>query len=361
MDSLPALVLDQPRTLPTLESVRVDEPGPGEVRVRVIASGLCHTDLSAVRDARFWPVVLGHEGAGIVESLGANVTNVHVGDHVVVCWKTPCGRCRRCVMGRQDLCEKVQTTASPRVHRLDGTPLHVMLNAGTFCPQVVLPAEAAIPISSDMPLDKAALIGCAVATGVGAVLRTAKVQPGESVAVFGAGGVGLNVIQGARLAQAGMVVAVDRVASKIRLAQTLGATHTLNADEGDPVKRLLDLSHGRGLDHAFEVVGHPTVMDQALRALAPGGTLTFVGAAAREATFSLHPRAFLSQQQTMRGCIYGSCRPAVDLPLFVDWYLKGSLRLDALLTQTIMLEELPRQFETDPSPENIRTVVVFER
>ena len=356
----PALVLNQPHGAPHLEDVTVDDPGPGEVRVRLVASGVCHTDISAVRDARYWPMVLGHEGAGIVESVGDGVNTLQPGDRVILSWRAACGRCRRCLRGRQDLCEDVRATASSRVHRANGEALRPLLNTGAFCHYAVVPAEAAIRIRPEMPLDKAALIGCGVATGVGAVMNTAAVQPGEDVAVFGTGGVGLNVVQGARLAHAARVIAVDRIETKLRLARDFGATHALLTNDGDPVQAVRDLTGGRGVDHAFEVVGLPALMDQALRALAPGGALTLVGAAARDATFAFHPRAFLSAQQTVRGCIYGSCRPPLDFPLMVDWYLRGLLKLDELHTGTIDLDALPPLFEHEAPPHSIRTIVRFE-
>jgi S-(hydroxymethyl)glutathione dehydrogenase/alcohol dehydrogenase len=234
-----------------------------------------------------------------------------------------------------------------------------LLNAGTFCPYVVIPADGAIPVSWEMPLDRAALIGCAVATGVGAVLHTAALQPGESCAIFGAGGVGLNVVQGAHLAHAGMIIAMDRIDTKLDLAQRLGATHVINADQNDPVKSVLELTGGRGVDHAFEVVGSPDTMTQALQTLAPGGTLTLIGAAARDDKLTFEPRAFMSKQQTIQGCIYGSCRPPVDFPLFVNWYLSGQLNIDGLLTGNIGVDELPEFFVRQSWPEAIRTVVTF--
>jgi S-(hydroxymethyl)glutathione dehydrogenase/alcohol dehydrogenase len=353
------LVLNQPQTLPRLEEIIVSEPGPDEVRVRLVASGVCHTDISAVRDARFWPMLLGHEGAGIVESIGANVTHVKPGDHVIISWRVACGHCIRCQRGRQDLCENIQATAARRVRRANGEPLYVMLNAGTFCQFAVIPAFGTIPIRQDMPLQTAALIGCAVSTGVGAALYTAKVQAGEHVVVFGVGGVGLNVIQGARLARAGIIVAVDRIAEKLALARTMGATHILRSDQSHVIQDVIELTAGRGVDHAFEVVGTPEVMAQALATLAPGGTLTLVGAAARDATLTFQPRAFMSKQQTIQGCIYGSCRPPIDFPLFVDLYLGGQLKMDELLSTTISLGALPHLFESGASPQAIRTIVVF--
>jgi Zn-dependent alcohol dehydrogenase len=353
------LVLDQPQTRPQIEDVVINDPGADEVRVRLVASGVCHTDISAMRDARHWPLLLGHEGAGFVESIGTNVTHVKPGDPVIISWRVACSRCVRCQRGRQDLCENAQATAAPRVHRASGERLHIILNAGTFCEYAVVPAFGAIPVRHDMPLQTAALIGCAVATGVGAALYTARVRAGESAVVFGVGGVGLNVVQGSRLAHAGMIVAVDRLSEKLSLAHTMGATHTILADEQDVVQHVLELTGGRGVDHAFEVVGYPDIMAQALATLAPGGTLTLVGAAARDATLSFHPRAFMSKQQTIRGCIYGSCRPPVDFPLFVDWYLAGLLKMDELLTDTIMLEALPQMFDADTPLQAVRTIVKF--
>lgn len=359
-----ALVLDRPQTQPQLEDVIVSDPGPDEVRLRLVASGVCHTDISAVRDARFWPLVLGHEGAGVVESIGANVTHVKPGDHAIVSWRVACGRCVRCQRGRQDLCENVQVTAAQRVRRTNGDLLQVMLNAGTFCQYAVVPAFGAIPIRQDMPLEKAALIGCAVSTGVGAALHTARVLAGESVVVFGAGGVGLNVIQGARLARAGMIIAVDRIAEKLSMARAMGATHTVQvilADQSRAIQDVIELTGGRGVDHAFEVVGTPEIMAQALATLAPGGVLTLVGAAARDANLTFQPRAFMSKQQTIQGCIYGSCRPPIDFPLFVDWYLGGQLKMDELHTATITLDALPQMFDAEAVPHGIRTIVAFDK
>lgn len=353
------LVLNQPQTAPQIEDVVVSDPGWAEVRVRLVASGICHTDLSNVRDARYWPVLLGHEGAGIVESIGPGVSHVQPGDPVMISWRVACGQCGRCQRGRQDLCENVVTTAEPRLHRPNGDRLHVLLNAGTFCPYVVVPAGGAIPVRGELPLDRAALIGCAVASGVGAVLYTAAVQAGECSVVFGAGGVGLNVVQGARLARAAMIIAVDRIESKLNLARQMGATHVINAGEHDPVRTVLELTGGRGVDHAFEVVGSPDVMTQALQTLASGGTLTLIGAAARDARLTFQPRAFMSKQQKIQGCIYGSCRPPIDFPLFADWYLSGQLNIDALLTGTIHLDELPRFFAREGPSEAIRTIVTF--
>jgi S-(hydroxymethyl)glutathione dehydrogenase/alcohol dehydrogenase len=339
------LVLDRLGELPRLCSLRIADPGPGEVRVRMRAAGLCHTDLTQVRDARFTPILLGHEGAGEIESVGDGVEGLAPADPVLVCWKVPCGRCRRCLADAVHLCEDVVALPEPRF--FDGNePVGPMLNAGCFCEHVVLPAAAAIPIEVELPLEQAALVGCAVATGVGAALWTARVQAGSSVAVFGAGGVGLNVVVGARIAGATRVVAIDPSEERRGLALARGATHTIAP--GDPLDPV---------DYAFEVVGEPAVMEQALAVLAPGGELVLVGATARDATMSFHPRAFLSKQQRITGCIYGSLRPHVDLPALLRWCADGTIPLADLVGARISLDELPDAFASPPP--GVRTVVTF--
>ena len=359
MTDVPAVVLAERGRAPTLETVVVGAPGPGEVRVRMVASGVCHTDLAAVRDARAVPVLLGHEGAGVVDAIGEGVTHVRPGDHVVINWQPKCGHCRRCLAGRQDLCEDIRGTAEPRV-LWQGAPLSVMLNAGTFCPLAVVPAAGAVPIRPDMPLDKAAILGCAVATGVGAALYTARVQPGEGVAVIGTGGVGLNVVQGARLANARPIVAIDIDDQRLRQATVFGATHTINSGMEDSVAALRELTGGRGVEHVFEVVGLPELMLQGVEMLARGGALTLIGAAARDATLPFHPRKFMSQQQTIQGSIYGNIRPTLDLPLFADWYMDGRLRLDELAVETIRLEDVPDVFAGRRPAGAARALVLFE-
>jgi len=345
--------------LPTLEEVTVESPGANEVLVRMVASGICHTDLSAVRDARACPVVLGHEGAGIVEEVGTNVAHVRPGDHVVINWQAKCGTCRRCATGRPDLCENVLGTESPRVF-WEGQPISVMLNAGTFCPLVVVPASGAIPIRRDIPLAKAAVLGCAVATGVGAVLYTAGVQPGEGVAVIGTGGVGLNVVQGARLVGANPIIAIDLSEERLRLAGEFGATHQLNNRDKDMVKEVTVLTDGRGVEHVFEVVGAPDLMRQGIEMLCRGGTLTLIGAAARDEKLSFHPRRFMSQQKNIRGCIYGNIRPEEDLPKFADWYQEGRLNLDSLAGERVSLAAVPEIFARPAEHSGIRTIIEFD-
>lgn len=357
--NLPGIVLEALRQPPRLETITLAGPGPGEVLVRMVASGICHTDIGYMEYARACPVLLGHEGAGVVEEVGQGVTHVRPGDHVVINWQPKCGRCRRCLSGRADLCEDVQGTAEPRVF-WNGKPLQVMLNAGTFCPLVVIPAGGAVPIRKDMPLEKAALLGCAVATGVGAALYTAKVQPGESVVVIGVGGVGASIVQGARLANAGPIIAIDIDEERLVNALRFGATHTINSRQSDPVAAVKDLTGGRGVEHVFEVVGLPELMEQGIEMLARGGALTLVGAAARDARLSFAPRRFMSQQQTIQGCIYGNIRPELHLPLFADWYVNGRLLLDEFPLEFVRLEEVPSVFSRQQPSSSIRSVIRFE-
>jgi S-(hydroxymethyl)glutathione dehydrogenase/alcohol dehydrogenase len=355
----PALVLPALGQLPTIEMVSISPPGANEVLVKIVAAGVCHTDLAAVRDARVCPVVLGHEGAGVVEAVGESVVSPRPGHHVVINWQPKCGRCRHCLNGRRDLCDDVQGTSAPRV-ALRGQPLAVMLNAGCFCPYVVVPAQGAVAIRKDVPFEKAALLGCSVATGVGAVLYTARVAPGDTVVVIGTGGVGLNVVQGARLSDAGQVIAIDRDEERLAVASQIGATHCVNSDAVDPVAAVREMTGGRGADHVFEVVGRPQLMAAGIDMLARGGSLTLVGAAGRDEVLSMKPRSFMSKQQRVQGCIYGNVSPERDLPMFADWYIDGRLQLDLIGTHTVPLVDVAKLFEPNYEHRGLRAIVAME-
>jgi S-(hydroxymethyl)glutathione dehydrogenase/alcohol dehydrogenase len=341
------LVLERLNEPPRLHEIEVLPPGSGEVSVRMHAAGLCHTDLSTVRDARRTPLLLGHEGAGVIESVGEGTEGLEPGMQVLVCWKVPCGSCRQCSAGRQHLCERVQELSEPRFI-WDGKPLPPLLNAGCFSELIVLPAAGVIPLDRSLPLEQAALVGCAVATGVGAVLKTAQVEPGARVGIWGAGGVGLNVVSASRLAEAATIVAIDPDPKRRELALARGAT--------EAVELGVEIAD---LDYAFEVVGDPEVMTAALSALGIGGTLVLVGAAARDALLSFHPRAFMSRQQRIVGCIYGSLHPHTDLPELLRWCAEGRLPLADLVGRRISLDELPAAFVELPT-NGVRTIVIFE-
>lgn len=348
-------MLERHNEAPKIKKLSVRAPQAGEVRIRMQAAGLCHTDISAVRDARAVPIVLGHEGTGVVESVGESVTDLGVGDPVLLCWKTPCSRCRACRAGRLDFCEQPLDTSSPSVHE-DDRPLARLLNTGCFCDLVVLPVESVIALDSSLPLKACALIGCAVATGVGAALNTAGLRPGDTAAIWGCGGVGLNVVFGANRAGASLIMAVDPDADRRAFALEWGATHAAHPDDAPLLIERVTL--GRGVDAAFEVVGAPAVMESALSVLGRGGKLILVGAAARDAIMSYRPREFMSKQQQIVGCIYGNVKPHTDLPLYVEWVRSGLLPVERLIGSTVSLDDLPVAFGGTKNA-GIRTVVSF--
>lgn len=342
-------------------------PQPGEARVRVKATGVCHSDWHIMNGD--WtvplPMVLGHEAAGIVEEVGAGVTEVAPGDHVIFSFRPHCGRCFYCSTGRSVLCDGHK---SARWGMLDGTnrlrrgdqEIYQMARIGTFSEHVVCPAEMLVPIHHGMPWPQAALIGCAVPTGVGAVTRCARVEAGASVVVIGCGGVGLNVVQGARLAGAGTIIAVDLLDNKLEFAREFGATHTVNASSEDVVKRVRALTGGGGADYAFDAIGSEATTLQIIDAIRPGGTAVIVGMAAMSVRAPIAPYFMALQEKTLTGTIYGSVRPNLDFPMLVDLYREGRLELDQLISRTYSLDEINEGFAALRSGQVARGVVVFE-
>ena len=320
-----AAVLRHPSRPVEVEEVELDPPKAGEVLVRVAAAGVCHSDLRYA-DGELgtdrWPMVLGHEGAGIVEEVGAGVTHVTPGDHVSFCFVPACRACRYCLAGKPNLCLLVAEHGSrgmlmdgtSRLRALDGTTLQHGLRTACFAERTVVATGGAVPIPAELPLWQAALLGCGVVTGLGAVRNVAGVRPGESVAVFGCGGVGLQVIAGARIAGADPIVAVDRVPEKLDLARAQGATHTIEAtaDEGGPVSAVHGLTDG-GVDFAFEVIGRAETIRLAWGAIRPGGTVVVVGLAPEGVDASVPAIEFLSDK-SLKGTYYGSGDPAAELP-----------------------------------------------
>jgi S-(hydroxymethyl)glutathione dehydrogenase/alcohol dehydrogenase len=349
-----ALVLERHGDRPRLANVVVDRPGPGEVRVEMLAAGVCHTDIAAVRDARTVPVVLGHEGVGVVESVGNGGDDALVGRRVLLSWKTPCGSCRRCAQKRLHLCETPRGTAAPRVHR-NGDPLALLLDTGCFCTYVVVPAVAVVPVPNGLSDEHAAVVGCAVATGVGAALHTAPIEAGDLVAVWGAGGVGQNIVTGAKLAQAGAIVAVDPDPGRRAAALARGATAACHPDEA--LEMIVNATAGHGLDFAFEAVGRPSIMETAIEALGVGGTLVLVGAAARAELLSFQPRRFMSRQQRLVGCIYGSIQPPGDLVRLLQLAADGAIPLADLIGPRVTIDEL--SVRLDAPTNGLRTIVAF--
>jgi S-(hydroxymethyl)glutathione dehydrogenase/alcohol dehydrogenase len=326
---------------------------------------VCHSDLSAVNGtiALPLPLVLGHEAAGVVEALGEDVAGLAKGDHVVFSFIYMCGKCRFCAAGRPVLCVeqgRALTTpleGTPRVHDAGGKPLNIFSGCGTMAEYATVSAENVIKIDAKIPMEVAAIVGCAVTTGVGAVFNTAKVEPGSSVAVFGCGGVGLSAIQGARVAGAGRIIAVDTLPAKLDMAKKFGATDTILFKE-DPTKELKKMTGG-GPDYAFECVGSGELSGVAYRAIRRGGTAVVVGVAKPSESTSVRSMTLVFEEKTLTGSYFGSCVPRVDFPRMLSLYLAGQLRLDEMITRRYAVEEAPQAFADLQAGKNARGVIVF--
>lgn len=349
-----------------VEDIDVDDPKEGEVLVRVVASGVCHTDQSFIDGYQPWvplPIVLGHEGAGVVEKVGPGVTSVQPGDHVVLSWVPACGRCYYCTIGRPSLCighgmfMGTMKDGTTRLHK-DEKNIGTLVSVGSFSQYTVVPQETAIKVRPDAPLDKVALIGCGVMTGVGAAINTAEVKPGSSVVVVGCGGVGLNVVQGAMLAGAEKVIAIDLLDNKLELAKVFGATHTINSSRENAVAKVRELTQGLGAEYAIEVVGLPETILLALNATRSGGTCVVVGFPPAGAEVSI-PIMTIFMERTLKGCVYGSARMRVDIPRLVDLYLDGRLKLDELITGTFPITAINTTLDLLKKGEAVRSVIVY--
>jgi S-(hydroxymethyl)glutathione dehydrogenase / alcohol dehydrogenase len=361
-DAIRAAVLHEFGKPLVVQELSLDPPREGEIRVRMVASGVCHSDLHVVDGIHptSLPVVLGHEGAGIVEDLGPGVTGLEPGDHVLLTWLPYCGHCRECVHGRPNICENTawyDATMEDGTCRfgLDGEPVH-HYNTSSFAERSVVPARTAIKVDPSLPLSELALMGCAVMTGVGAVLNTARVRPGETVAVVGCGGVGLNVVQGARIAGAGRIIAIDIVPAKLELARELGATDVVDA-RADPVAAVRELVPA-GVDHAFEALGRPETIAAVVELTARGGQALLIGMAAPDFRLGLDALTMTLEERCVRGSWYGSCVPLRDIPLLVELYRDGRLRLEPLIT-TCGLDDVNDAFARMRAGETARSVIVY--
>lgn len=347
----------------TLEDIRIDTPGPHEVLIRTAACGLCHSDLHFI-DGTYphpMPCIPGHEAAGIVEAVGSEVRTVKVGDAVVTCLSAFCGHCEFCVTGRMSLCLGGDTrrpaSAKPRITLADGTPVNQMLNLSAFAEMMLIHEHACVAISPDMPLDRAAVIGCAVTTGAGTIFNTCKLTPGETVAVVGCGGVGLATINAAKIAGAGRIIAADPVPEKRALALKLGATNVVDALADDAGKQIVALTKG-GVDHAIEAVGRAASASLAVASLKRGGTATILGMHPLNEKVGLSAMDLLSGKK-LQGALMGGNRFPVDIPRLVDFYLRGLLDLDSIIAETIPLEGINDGFEKMRRGDAARSVIVF--
>ncbi|WP_108810881.1 zinc-binding dehydrogenase [Sphingorhabdus sp. Alg231-15] len=346
-----------------IEDVTISNPGPHEVLIRTAACGLCHSDLHFI-DGSYphpLPAIPGHEAAGIVEAIGSEVRTVAVGDAVVSCLSAFCGHCEFCVSGRMSLCLGADTRRAegeaPRITRPDGSTVAQMLNLSAFAEQMLIHEHACTRIDPDMPLDRAAVIGCAVTTGAGTIFNACAVTPGETVAVVGCGGVGLATINAAKIAGAGRIIAADPVPEKRDLAMKLGATDTVDALADDAAAQILDLTKG-GVDHAIEAVGRPASGELAVGSLKRGGTATILGMMPLDHQVGLSAMDLLSGKK-LQGVLMGENRFPVDIPRLVDFYLRGLLDLDSIVAETIPLEQINDGFEKMRKGDAARSVITF--
>jgi NDMA-dependent alcohol dehydrogenase len=348
-----------------VEELDLAPPRTGEVRVRVAAAGVCHSDYHYMKGDLTVPLpaVLGHEGAGVVEETGPGVTSVEPGDHVVLLWRSSCGRCAYCNTGRPALCQRDQqqrisgrlADGSTRLSRY-GAEVHHFLGVSCFAEETVCSERSVLKIPTDVPLAIAALAGCSVMTGVGAAVNSARVEPGSSVLVIGAGGVGLCTVMGAQLCGAAQVIAADVNPTKLELARGFGATEVVDASTEDVVRAARELTGG-GVDYAFEAIGRPETLTQAVRALKPGGVAVAIGLAPASARAEISPFDLVLQEKTIKGSMYGSTRPHADFPRLFDLYRRGRLPLDRLLSREYPLEQINEAYQAMLTGEVARSVV----
>ena len=344
----------------TVETILVPDPGPGEAVVTVQACGVCHTDLhyreGGINDD--FPFLLGHEAAGVVESVGAGVTGLAVGDFVVLNWRAVCGECRACRRGRPWYCFATHN-ATQKMTLADGTPLSPALGIGAFADRTLVAAGQCTKVNPAARPEAVGLLGCGVMAGIGAAMYTGQVGPGDSVAVFGCGGVGCAAVAGSKLAGAAVVIAVDKDPRKLELAKEFGATHTVDAGANDPVEAIKGLTGGFGADVCIEAVGNPTVMEQAFMARDLAGTLVQVGVPTPDMRIDLPMIEFFGRGGALKPSWYGDCLPSRDFPMLVDLYLDGRLDLDRFVSETIGIEQVEEAFSRMQRGEVLRSVVVL--
>jgi S-(hydroxymethyl)mycothiol dehydrogenase len=353
------VIAREPNKPGVVEEFNVPYPGPGEARVKLLASGVCHTDLSAkngVFGTDYFPFLLGHEGSGIVESVGEGVSNVAPGDYVIMAWRAPCGACRFCKVGQPHLCS-ASLNASQKMTTKDGINLTPILGIGSFCTHTLVHAKQCVPIDKGLPPEQMSLIGCGVMTGVGAALYSAGVKPGQSVAVIGCGGVGDAVISGSVLAGATTIIAVDVDPKKLEWAKEFGATHTVNPREGDAVAKIKEITGGHGVNHSFEAVGKAETLETAIWCRDLAGTCVVIGVADQKAKFDMPIAKFFDLGGSLKISWYGDCLPTRDFPLLASWYAQGRLDLDRIVTRVITIDDSEEAFHAMERGETLRSVI----
>ena len=347
-----------------VEEVQVDAPGPREVLVRTGASGVCHSDLHYVEGSYSIPkpAILGHEAAGTIEAVGDQVTYLKPGDTVIMCLSVFCGHCEFCLRGQPVLCTRTDVVRGPDQPprlRKNGEGITQMAQLGSYAEQMLVHENACVKVREDVPLDRLALIGCGATTGLGAVLNTAQVEPGSTVCVVGCGGVGLNCIQGAALAGALRIIAVDTVETKLTMAREFGATDVIDASGGDVVERIRDLTDD-GVDYSFEAIGLKQTAEQCYQMLRPGGTATIIGMIPEGTLIEIDAGGFLRRERKLQGSSMGSNRFRTDMPRYIEFYLQGRLKLDELVSQHLRLEQINEAFADMKGGNVARSVILFD-
>lgn len=360
-----AILNEIPGTL-SIEDCSIDKPESNEILIRTANAGLCHSDLHFMEGN--WqtrlPAVMGHEAAGFVEQVGSDVSYVKPGDRVITCLSIFCGTCRHCLAGKMSVCQNFGATArargsNARVSNSEGKELAQFARLGSFAEQMLVHQNAVVKIREDMPLDKACLIGCGVTTGMGAVFRTTRIEPGSRVCVIGAGGVGLSAVQAARIAGAGRLIVVDITKEKLDLAKTLGATDVVNGADVDAVETIKEMTGG-GVDYSFEAIGLKNTVEQAWKMLDVGGTATVIGMMPFGVSVEIPGYEIFMQEKTLKGSMMGSNQFRTDMPRFIDMYLDGRLMLDEMVSEHLPLERVNDGYAAMQRGENARTVIDFE-
>lgn len=354
-----AVLTDYMQDLKIRDDVRLTDLGPGEVHVKLTASGVCHSDVSAQNGTipTAAPCVLGHEGAGVVKEVGPGVTDVSPGDHVIISFTPACRKCKNCLRGQSNLCDTFISMSMSAHFIIDGNVVPGFAGCGTFSEEMIVPENACIPVDKDIPLDVVALIGCGVTTGVCAVINTAKVEPGSSVIIFGCGGVGIAAVQGARIAGAAVIVAVDRVESKLAMAKKFGATHAVQPQDVEAAKT--ELTAGEGFDYAFECVGHPALIRQTFDVARRGGTAVVVGVGRMTETVEFNAFELFFNEKNLKGSMYGSANVRVDFPRLLRLWKYGKLDLEGMISRRIKLDDVNDAFRAMQAGEVIRSVIDY--
>ena len=354
-----AVLFELDRDLEVRDDVGLADLGPGDVHLKVVSSGVCHSDVSAQNGTLPGPLpcVLGHEGAGVVLEVGPGVEDIAPGDHAIVSFTPACRLCKACLRGQSNLCETMNEMMATPHFVIDGSPVHAMAGCGTFAEEMVVPQAAVIPVDREVPLDVVSLIGCGVTTGVGAAINTAQIRPGSSVMVIGCGGVGIAAIQGARIAGAAEIAAVDALPAKLELAKRFGATHGFTPDEIKTARK--EVTGGEGFDYALECVGHPDTIRASYDAIRRGGTAVVVGVGRMEQKIEFSAFELFAGEKTLKGSMYGSANVRVDFPRLLRLWKAGKLDLEGMITRRIQLEEVNDAFRAMQAGEVIRSVIDF--